>query len=141
MVKYCLNRYKTQEMSDKAADAFLPTLNSIADWFVTNKRLEKLDNAVFFNYDIDFDDKDSDIVTFFSDDLDLNTIDLNNINFDEQDPETIINVRLMAWCNRNKQGKACKKEISKELMAVASHPTRWWDLCMSEYKLFLIDEN
>ena len=50
MVKYCLDRYKTQEMCDKASDAFLPTLNSIADWLVTNKRLEKLDNAVFFNY-------------------------------------------------------------------------------------------
>ena len=83
----------------------------------------------------------------------LNTIDFNNINndddnFDENDPETIIHVRLMAWCNRYKQQKTYKKEISKDLMPVACHPTRWWDSCMSEYEKkerkeiepFLIDE-
>ena len=51
--------------------------------------------------------------------MDLNIIDLNNINLDdddfhEDDPETIINVRLIAWCNRYKQHKACKKEIKKK---------------------------
>ena len=36
-----------------------------------------------------------------------NTIDINNIepdysSFDEDDPETIIHVRLMTWCNKYK---------------------------------------
>ena len=31
MVKYCLNRYKTQEMSDKAAEACLPALKFVPD--------------------------------------------------------------------------------------------------------------
>ena len=48
----------------------------------------------------------------FSNDMGYNTID-NNIlddgNFDENDPETINHVRLMNWCNRFKQRKACKK--------------------------------
>ena len=62
---------------------------------------------LFSNDDIDLDGIDSDIATFFSDDMGHNTIDLNNINldnddFDEDDPETIIHVRLMAWCNRCK---------------------------------------
>ena len=66
--------------------------------------------------------------------MDLNIIDLNNINLDdddfhEDDPETIIHVRLIAWCNRYKQHKACKKEIKKkkELLLAVGYPARLWD--------------
>ena len=57
--------------------------------------------------------------------MDLNIIDLNNINLDdddfhEDDPETIIHVRLIAWCNRYKQHKACKKEIKKKRITACS---------------------
>ena len=66
--------------------------------------LEKLNNFVFSNDDIDFDDIDSRTVTFFSQDMSLVTItiELKNFNpddddnFDEDDPETVIHVRLMA---------------------------------------------
>ena len=63
--------------------------------------LENLDNVVFSNDEIDLDDIDSDIVTFFSDGMGLVTIDLNNIslddcNFDEDDTETIIQIKHMA---------------------------------------------
>ena len=56
---------------------------------------------VFSNDEIDLDDIDSDIVTFFSDGMGLVTIDLNNIslddcNFDEDDPETVIQIKHMA---------------------------------------------
>lgn len=58
-----------------------------------------------------FHDVDSNII-FHSNDMGYNTID-NNIlddgNFDENDPESINHVRLMDWCNRFKQRKACKK--------------------------------
>ena len=58
---------------------------------------------------------------FFSDEMDSLSIDINNINlgdvnFDEDDPETIIHVRLMAWCNRYKKRKVCKKEICKAVV-------------------------
>ena len=46
-------------------------------------------------------------------------INLDDDNFDVDDPETIIHVRLMTWCNRYKQLKACKKEKNKELMPIA----------------------
>ena len=69
ILKNCLNRYKTQEMYDKTIDAFLPTLKFVPDWIVTNKILEKLGNVLSFGDDIDLDDIDSDIVTFFSDDM------------------------------------------------------------------------
>ena len=56
--------------------------------------LEKLDNVVFSSYGLGRDDIDCDVVSFFSHDMDLNIIDLNNIklddNFDEHNPETII---------------------------------------------------
>ena len=79
MLKHCLDRYKTQEMCDKAVSDFLPTLNSVPDCFIIIKMLDKLDNVVFFNGGIGLDDIDSDFVPFFSDDMDLNTINLNNI--------------------------------------------------------------
>ena len=59
--------------------------------------------------------------------VDLNNISLDDVNFDEDDPETIIHVRLMAWHDQFKQSRAHKKELSKELMLVAGNPTRLWD--------------
>ena len=57
-------------------------------------------NSVFLNGDIFFHDADSNIITFLTDDMGFNTVDLNNINldddnFDKDDPETINHVRLM----------------------------------------------
>ena len=47
-----------------------------------------------------------------------------NNNFYKDDPETIIHVRLLAWRNAFEKRKAFKKEMSKELILVALHPTR-----------------
>ena len=63
---------------------------------------------------------------FFSDGMSLNTLYLNNINFeddyfddddddDHDDSETIVNVRFMAWSDRYKQFKGYTKNLSKEL--------------------------
>ena len=64
-----------------------------------------------------------DTVTFFSDNMGHNTTDLNNINPDDDnfdnDSETVIHVRHMAWHNRYEQHMACEKEIYKKLMPVA----------------------
>ena len=108
MLKYCLDRYKTQEICDKVVDICLPTLNFLPDCFVTNEMLEKLDNIAFSIDDIDLNDADCDNVTLFSNDIGLVTIDLNNINidddnFEEEDPETIVLIRVIVWYNRYKQ--------------------------------------
>ena len=42
--------------------------------------IEKLNNAVFSNDDIIFGEIDSDIFKFFSNDVGLNNIKLNNVN-------------------------------------------------------------
>ena len=61
-------------------------------------------------------------------------IDLNNINFDdkfdEDDPDTIILIRLLAWHIKFTKPKEFKKEFSEELMPVAWYLDRWWDWCM-----------
>ena len=113
MLKHCPNRYKTQKMYDKKVDACVSALKFAPDCLATSKMLEMLNDVLFSN-----DDIDSDIPTFFRDDTGINNIDLNNINrngdnFDEADPETIIHVRLMAWCNKYKQRKTFKKKLSK----------------------------
>ena len=59
----------------------------------------------------------------------FNTIDLNNINldydnFNKDDPESVLTCQT--WIDKFKQRKACKKEVTKELMPVAWHPTRCW---------------
>ena len=63
-------------------------------------------------------------------------IDLNNIrfddNFDEDDPDTIILIRFLAWHIKFRKRKELKKELSEELMRVAQYRDRWWDWYMSE---------
>ena len=49
----------------------------------------------------------------------LHDINLDDVNFYEDDPETIIHIELRTWHNRLKHHKACKEEISKELMPAA----------------------
>ena len=68
-----------------------------------NKVVNDLDNAEIINDNIVFVD-DSDNVTFFSDDMsfayvDLNNLSLENNHFDDDDPETIIEIRIVTWCN------------------------------------------
>ena len=82
-------------MCDKVVDFFQLLLI-----FLPDKMYQNLDNTVFCNDDIIFNVMDSDIVTYFSSDMGLNTINLNNVNlhvdnFDDYDPETINHVRLM----------------------------------------------
>ena len=133
MLKYCLDRYKTQGMCDKAVDKFLLALKFVPDRFVTSKMIKKLDDAWFANYNILFFDEDPGSFTFSSDEMGIlsvhhDKINLDDVNFDEDDPETIIHVRLMSWHNRYKQCKSCKKDISKGLMPW--HPKRWYNWCM-----------
>ena len=123
MLKYYPDRYKTQKC--------------VPDWFVTFKMIKKFDDDLLSNDDIIFDNKDSYYDTFFSVEMgilgiDLNDINNDDVNLDEDDLETIIHATHMAGCITFNQCKAFKKDISKELMSVAWHPTRWWDWCMKE---------
>ena len=100
-------------------DNFLPTLKSVPDWFVTIKMI----TALFIEGDMLFLDEDSGNVTFRSDEMgilrDLNNMNLNNASFYEDDPKTIIHVKVLACHNKYEQHKAFKKDISTELIPVA----------------------
>ena len=67
-------------------------------------------------------------VTFFANKMgilcvDLDKIYLDDVNFDEDDSKTIIHIRLLAWRNKFEKRKANEKDLSKELMPAAWHPT------------------
>ena len=101
-------------MSDEAVDDSLAALKIILDWFVRSKMIKKLltglctdDNIIYFN-------EDSGDVRFFCNEMGILSVDLNNINFDdtnydEDDPETIIHVRILAWHIKFEKSKALKK--------------------------------
>ena len=62
--------------------------------------LKKLDDALFANYDTLFFVRDSGNITFFSDEIGILSVYFDKINFDDanfekDDLETIIHVRLM----------------------------------------------
>ena len=59
----------------------------------------------------------------------VTNINLNDDHFDDNDFETIIHVRLVAWCNKHKQLKAFTNKLSKNLIIAAWRPTRRWDWC------------
>ena len=101
---------------DKTVDSYLPLFKFFCNWFVTSKIIKKIDHFVFSSDDEVFGYIDSDIVTFFSNYIDLISIKLNNNNVDDEnlddcDPETFNHVKLMAWHNRYKQHKTFKKDI------------------------------
>ena len=91
--------------------------------------LEMLYNSLFINDDILFFEKDFDNVTFFANELvilniNLDKINLDDVDFYEDDPKTIIHIRLFAWRNKSDKPKTIKKDLSKGLMPAAWHPTR-----------------
>ena len=59
--------------------------------------------------------------------VDLDKINLDFVDFDEDNSDIIIHVRLLAWHNKSEKRKAFKKDICKELMPIAWHPTKWWN--------------
>ena len=149
MLIYCPNRCKTQKKkkkkSDEAVNDCLVALKFIPDWIVTSKTLEKFHDALLANDDYSFSllallffDEDFSKVTLFANRMGILSVDLDKINLDddnnfyEDNPETIIHVKLLAWHNKFEKYEAFKKHINKELMPVTWHPSRWWDWCMLE---------
>ena len=73
-----------------------------------NLLVKKVCTKILFsnNDNIVFDFIDLGIVRFSSDDINIVSVDLNNVNlddfnFDQDYRETIIHVRFMAWSNLN----------------------------------------
>ena len=128
-IRYVTDQYKTQQMCDKAVDDCLAALKFVRDWFVASKMIKRLFIALYANQNILFLKEDSSNVLFYSNEMGILNIDLNNINlddtnYDENNPDTIILTRLVAWCIKFQRCKSLKKELNEKLMRVAWHPNR-----------------
>ena len=123
-------------MCDKAIDDSVVALKLILHWFVTSKMIKKLFTALYADDNIHYFNEDSCNVIFSCNEMVILIIDLNSINldnnFNEDDPDTTILVRLLAWHIKFEKRKALKKKISEEKMPIAWHPIRLWSFCMSE---------
>ena len=101
LIVYCPDKYKTQRMCDEAVDDSLAALKLIPDWFVTSKMIKELFTALYADENILYFNEDSGNVLFSYNEMGILNIDLNNINlddnFDEDDHDTIILIRLLAW--------------------------------------------
>ena len=103
--------------------------------FVASKMIENLHTNLYSDDDMLFFYENSGIVTFCFNEMGILSIDINNFKlddtkYDEDDPETIIYIRHLAWHNKFEKCKALKKELNEELMLIAWYPRRWWDFYM-----------
>ena len=128
-LRYVPNQYKTQKMCRKAVDDCLAPLKFVPYRFVMSKMIKKLFTDLYADENILFFNEDSSNTVFNCNEMgvlniDLNCINLDDNNFDEDDPDTIIHVRLLSWHTKFEERKALKKELNEQLIPVALHPNR-----------------
>ena len=101
MLKNCPDKYITPKMCSEDVNNFLPTLNFVPNWFITSKMIKKLFTDLYADENILYFDDNFRNVLFNCNQMGILNINLNNINldnnFDEDDPDTIIHVRFLAW--------------------------------------------
>ena len=73
----------------------IAALKLIPDWFVTSKAIKKLYTVLYTDKNILYFNEDSGNVAFSCNEMGILNVDLDN-NFDEDDPDTIILIRLLA---------------------------------------------
>ena len=87
-------------MCNEAVVDSLATLKLIPDWLVTSKMIKNLYNALCAYENILYFNKDSGYVVFSCNGMGILIKDLNYINldsnFDEDDPDNIVLIRLLA---------------------------------------------
>ena len=91
------------------------SIKIVRDWFVTIKMTKRLLTAVYADENILYFNKDSSNVVFNCNGMGILNIDLNNINlddtnYDEDDPDTIILIRLLASHTKFEKGKGKEKD-------------------------------
>ena len=100
LIVHCPDKYKTQKICHEAAGNSLAALKLIPDFFVTSKMIKKHFTDLYADDNILYFNEDSGNVVFSGNEMSILNIDLNNINldnnFDEDDPDTIILIRLFA---------------------------------------------
>ena len=94
LIVYCLDQYKTQRICDEAVDNSLAALKLVSNSFVAGKMIKKVFTALSADENILCFNEDSGNVIFNCNQMGILSIDLNNINldndFDEDNPDAII---------------------------------------------------
>ena len=124
LIVYCPNKYKTQRIYDEADADCLAAVKFIPDWFVTSKMIKNLFTALYTYDNILYFNEDSGNAVFSRNGMGILNIYLNNVNLDDidynqDDPETIIYIRLLDCHIKFKKRKALKKELNEKLMSIA----------------------
>ena len=91
------------------------SIKIVRDWFVTIKMIKRLLTAVYADENILYFNKDSSNVVFNCNGMGILNIDLNNINlddtnYDEDDPDTIILIRRLASHTKFEKGIGKEKD-------------------------------
>ena len=103
---------KTTEITASKTQKFVP------DWFVTSKIIKKIFTDLYVDENILYFNEESDNVIFNCNRMGilsiyLNNINLDDINYEEDDPKTIIHIRILAWHIKFEKGKQLKKKINE----------------------------
>ena len=100
-------------MCDEAVNYSLGALKLIPDWFVTSKTIKNFFTALYSD-DEEYFNEDSGSVVFSCNEMGILNIDFDNINldnnFDEDDPDTIILIKFLAWHIKFEKRKELKKK-------------------------------
>ena len=112
-------------MFGKAVDVCLSGLKFVSSWFVQSNMIKILFTALHAEENILYFNEDSSNVVFNCNGIrnlyiDLNNTNLDDTNYDEDDPETIIHIRPLAWhikFEKRKFLKKCKWRINGNSVA------------------------
>ena len=100
-IRYVPDQHKNQQMCDKVDDCLAPS-KFVPDWFVTSKMIKNLFTALYADENILYSNENSGNVTFCCNEMGILIVNLGNINLDdtnyeEDDPDNIIFIRLLDW--------------------------------------------
>ena len=89
-------------MCDKTVADCLAAIKFVPDWFVTSKMIKILFTALYTDENIFCFNEDSIDAVFMCNGMGILSVNLSNINledtkYDEEDFDTIIFIRLLAW--------------------------------------------
>ena len=123
LIVYHTNKYKTQKCLMKLW--WLSSSIEICSWLVQLKWLKIFYTVLFADEFLVFFDKDSSNAIFCCNEMSFRTVNLNNINldnnFEEGNPDTIIVIRLLSWHGKFKNAKHFKKKSRINSNSVASY--------------------
>ena len=105
---------ETQKMCDEAVVNSLAALKLVPDWFITSQILEKFSDSLLANDDVLIFDEYFGKVTFYANQIGILGVDFDKLTLMviiiyQNDPDTILNVRLLVWRNKLEKRKGFQK--------------------------------